>query len=73
MKDMNEWRENPGAYVTQTWPFCSTMCSFRQPFRARVVITWRGVGCLYIMRFVGVNCKKGGTVENQGGGVKYMG
>ena len=30
--------------------FCFAMCSFGPPSHALVVITWRGVGCRYMMR-----------------------
>ena len=30
--------------------FCFALCSFRPPSRALVVITWRGMGCRYMMR-----------------------
>ena len=45
--------ESPGTYVTE-WVsrghFCLAMCCFGPPSRAMVVITWRGVGCRYMMR-----------------------
>ena len=31
--------------------FCLVLCSFGPPSHALVVITWRGVGCRYLMRF----------------------
>ena len=30
--------------------FCLALCSFGPPSRVLVVITWRGVGCHYMMR-----------------------
>ena len=45
---------------------------FGPPSRALVVITWRGVGCRYMMR-LGYSVKKGATTENQDADVKYMG
>ena len=51
IKDRIEWRALV-PYVTD-WVsrdhFCLALCSFRPPFRALVIITWRGVGCRYMM------------------------
>ena len=37
-------------WMSFTWPYCLALCSFGPPSRALVVITWRGVGCRYMMR-----------------------
>ena len=42
-----------GAYVTEQFSrcnFCMVLFSFGPPSRALMVITWRGLGCRYIMR-----------------------
>ena len=53
MRERSERVESPGTYVTE-WVsrchFCLALCSFGQPSRALVVITWRGEGCRYMMR-----------------------
>ena len=45
--------ESHGAYETvrvSRGHFCLALCYFGPPSRALVVITWRGVGCRYMMR-----------------------
>ena len=53
MRERSERVERPGTYVTD-WisrrHFCLALCSFGPPSRALVVITWRWLGCLYVMR-----------------------
>ena len=47
LRERYERVESPGAYVTviaSRGHFCFARCSFELPFRALVVITWRGVG-----------------------------
>ena len=51
-------------------PFLLDPVFFGPPSPALVVITWRRGMPLHDA--VGINCKKGGTTENQGPGVKYM-
>ena len=54
MRERSEKVESPGTYVTERvslCPFCLALCFFRPPSRALVVITWRGKGCRYMMRF----------------------
>ena len=53
MRERPERVESPGTYVTERVSrshFCLALCSFRPPYRALVVITWRGEGCRYMMR-----------------------
>ena len=53
--------------------YCLALCSFGPPSRALVVITWRGVGCRYMIR-LGKPVKRAQlTSENQGADVKYTG
>ena len=53
IRERTERVESPCTNVTE-WVslgnFCLALCSFGPPSRALVVITWRGVGCHYIMR-----------------------
>ena len=53
-RERSERVESPCTYVTQ-WVsrchFCLALCSFGPPSRALVIITWRGEGCRYMMRF----------------------
>ena len=44
-------------WMSFTRHFCLALCSFGPPSRALVVITWRGVGCRYMIRL-------GQTVKN---------
>ena len=53
MRERSEIVESPGTYVTESVSrrhFCLALCSFGPPSRALVVITWRGVGCRFMMR-----------------------
>ena len=54
-----------------TWPFLLGPVFFRTTLPCFGGMTWRGVGCRYMMA-VGINREKGAT-KNQGAGVKYMG
>ena len=38
-------------WMSFMWPFLLALCSLRPLFHDLVVITWRGAGCHYIMRF----------------------
>ena len=53
MRKRSERVESPGTYVTE-WVSCChfwlALCSFGPPSHALVVITWRGVGCRYMVR-----------------------
>ena len=74
MRERSERVVSPGTYVTECVSqghFCWTQCTFGLSSRALVVITWRGVGCRYMM--LGIHNKNGATTENQGADVKYMG
>ena len=45
--------ESPGTYITECVScchFCLDLCSFGPPSRALVAITWRVVGCRYMLR-----------------------
>ena len=44
-------------WMSFTQPFYLALCSFGQPSRALVVITWRGVECRYMMR-LGLTVKR---------------
>ena len=72
-KDRKEWRAPIHMLLNEFHAahFCSTVCSFGPPSHALVVITWRGEGCRYMMRWD--NLEKGATSENQDSAVKYMG
>ena len=75
MRERSERVESPGTYVTESVSqgnFCLSLCSFGPPFRALVVITWRGGGCPLHYAF-GINSKWGATTENRLADVKYMG
>ena len=51
MSEKSERVESPGTYVTERVSrchFCLALCSFVKPFRALVVITWRGEGCRWV-------------------------
>ena len=53
-KDRKAWRALVHMYVTERVSrghFCLALCSFGPPSRALVVITWRGEGCRYMMRW----------------------
>ena len=51
MGEKSERVESPGTYVTNEVHAAILLCSvFRPPSCALVVITWRGVGCRYMMR-----------------------
>ena len=52
MRKRSERVKSPGAYVTGISPghFSLALCFFGPPSHALVVITWRGVGCRYMMR-----------------------
>ena len=53
MCEISKREESPGTYVTERVSgvhFRLALCSFELPSRALVVITWRGVGCCYVMR-----------------------
>ena len=55
MRERSERVESPGTYVTKyasLGHFCLALCSFGPPSRALVVITWREVGCCYMMRLL---------------------
>ena len=52
IRGRSERVESPGTYVTELVShghFCLALCSFGPPSRTLVVITWRGVGCRYMM------------------------
>ena len=52
MHKRSERVEIPGTYVTECVSrghYCLALCSFGPPFRALVVIIWRGMGCRYMM------------------------
>ena len=49
-KDRKEWRARVYTLLNKLH-FCMALYSFGPPSRALVVITWRGVGCRYLMRF----------------------
>ena len=52
MGERPERVQSHGTYVTEDsrGHFCFALCSFGQPSRALVVMTWRGVECRYMMR-----------------------
>ena len=53
MREKSERVESTDTYVTEgvsRGRFCLALCSFGPPSRTLVVITWRGVGCRYMMR-----------------------
>ena len=52
MRERTERVERPGTYVTMSFtrPFLLRLVFFWSPSRALVFITWRGVGCSYMMR-----------------------
>ena len=53
MSERSERGKSPGTYVTERVSrghFCLSLCSLEPPSHALVVITWRGVGCRYMMR-----------------------
>ena len=48
MRARSERVESPGTYVTElifTRAFFLALCFFGPPYRAMVIIAWRGVGC----------------------------
>ena len=54
MREGQERVESPAAYVTDCVSlghFCLALYSFGPHFRVQIVITWRGVGWRYMMRF----------------------
>ena len=53
MRLRSERVESPDTSVTERVSrghFCFSLCSFGPPSHALEVITWRGVGCRYMMR-----------------------
>ena len=53
MHERLERVESPGTYVTELVSrghYCFPLCYFGAPSRVLVVITWRGMGCRYMMR-----------------------
>ena len=48
--DRKEWRALVYNIVSRGH-FILALCSFGQPSRALVIITWRREGCRYMMRF----------------------
>ena len=53
MRERSEREESPGTYVSEQVArdhFCLVLCSYGPPSCALVIITWRGVGCRYMMR-----------------------
>ena len=51
MRERSERVESPATQLNDfTWPFLLGPVSFGLPSRALVIITWRGVGCRYMMR-----------------------
>ena len=77
MLKKSERLESPSTYIYVTelvsrGHICLALCSFGQPFRALVVITW-SVGGGPLHDAVGIICKKSSTTEYQLADVKYLG
>ena len=75
MRERSERVESPGTYVTES----VSSCLFAWPcdlLDRPPVLWWLSAGEGWeaaLHDAVGINCKKGGTTENQGADVKYMG